>query len=171
MKFLLCRRKAIAIGILSVASSLSIAGERPTFNNTRDPRPDILPYSLHNTLPEYRRTYNRPRFWSGWLAQQIAPSSQEAMVWCENYRAGAYNVKNAPPRYKRYYAPKPWEVLQTGARPDFAKPTSVPSSNYGNPIKEADEPNIDQAEPSAANAEISEETVPTPTETSSPSDR
>ncbi|MEM8732927.1 MAG: hypothetical protein AAGG44_01805, partial [Planctomycetota bacterium] len=135
MNISLCRRMALSLGILSVATSFAIAGERPTFNQTCDPRPDILPHGLHNTIPEYRRTYNRPRFWTGWIAQQIAPSSQEAMVWCENYRAGAYDVKNAPPRYKRYFAPKPWEVLQTGARPDFSRPTSVPSSSYGSPMK------------------------------------
>ncbi len=95
------------------------AQERPTLNVTRDPRPDILPYHWHYVLPEYRRDYNRPRYWTGWIAAQISPTSQEAMVWCENVHAGAYDVRNAPPRYKRYFAPKPWEVLQTGARPDI----------------------------------------------------
>jgi hypothetical protein len=41
------------------------------------------------------------------------------MVWCENVQAGNYDQKHMPPMYKRYFAPKPWEVLNTGPRPDF----------------------------------------------------
>lgn len=109
------------LGFSISASSLD-AGERPTLNKkTCDPRPDILPHPWYESRPEYRRTYNRPRYLSGWIAHRIAPTSQEAMVWCENLRAGAYEVKNSPPRYKRYFGPKPWEVLQTAARPDFAR--------------------------------------------------
>lgn len=43
------------------------------------------------------------------------------MVWAENYREGNYDEKHMPPTYKRYFAPKPWEVLNTGARPDTPK--------------------------------------------------
>ncbi len=101
--------------------SPSGAAERPTFNVTRDPRPDILAHPLYYAHTEYRRAYNRPRCLSGWIADKIAPTSQEAMVWRENLQAGRYDEKHAPPMYKRYFAPKPWEVLQTGARPDFPK--------------------------------------------------
>lgn len=117
--------------------TMGFAAERPTFNHTCDPRPDILPHPFYASRTEYRREYNRPRYWSGWLAHKIAPTSQEAMVWCENNRAGAYNEKHAPPRYKRYFAPKPWEALQTGARPDFAdvKPLSLPPLKSQSPAR------------------------------------
>ena len=101
------------------------AAERPTLNHTCDPRPDILAHPLYDAHTEYRRAYNRPRNISGWVAYTISRTSQEAMVWEENRLAGSYDGKNCPPRYKRYFAPKPWEILQTGARPDFV---SVDSS-------------------------------------------
>lgn len=109
-----------ALAINSVTAGVN-ASERPTMNITRDPRPDILAHPFYYAHTEYRREYNRPRNLTGWLAYKIAPSSQEAMVWEENYRAGRYDKKHTPPVYKRYYAPKPWEVLQIGARPDVRK--------------------------------------------------
>lgn len=104
------------------------AAERPTLNHydPRDPRPDILPHPFYYAHTEYRRAYNRPRDISGWIADKIAPTSQEAMVWAENVHAGNYDRKHMPPMYKRYCYPKPWEVLQTGPRPDF------PSANRTN---------------------------------------
>ena len=120
------RFPALALAACSCLTGISEGAERPTFNHdTCDPRPDILPYHIHHAIPEYRREYNRPRFWSGWIAHTIAPTSQEAMVWCENYQAGAYDEHHAPPRYKRYFAPKPWEVLPTGSRPDFPEQESL----------------------------------------------
>jgi hypothetical protein len=97
------------------------SAERPTLQSTCDPRPDIWSYPWYYAHTEYRREYNRPRYYSGWIAHKIAPTSQEAMVWCENNQAGNYDGKHCPPVYKRYFAPKPWEVLQTGPRPDFVK--------------------------------------------------
>ncbi len=44
------------------------------------------------------------------------------MVWRENVAEGRYDGKNCPPVFKTYYYPKPWEVLQTGPRADFAEP-------------------------------------------------
>lgn len=145
----ICRNIVFAASLF-ILSLPVFAGERPTLNVTCDPRPDILPSHWFNPVNEYRRVYNRPRYLTGKIAHTIAPSSQEAMVWCENYRAGVYSKKNAPPRYKRYFAPKPWEVLQTGARPDFTQPASrssqVPSapvdarkSDTESPINLADE--------------------------------
>lgn len=123
----------LLLGLVALPSGVS-AAERPTMNVTCDPRPDILAHPLYDAHQEYRRVYNRPRYLTGWLAHHVAPSSQEAMVWCENYQAGAYEVKHAPPRYKRYFGPKPWEVLQTGSRPDIAKPKSnAASSTYNAP--------------------------------------
>ena len=111
-----------ALAPASLHAPNSLAAERPTFNNTADPRPDILPHPFYYAHAEYRRAYNRPRYWSGWVADKIAVNSQEAMVWRENVDAGRYNGKNCPPVYKTYYYPKPWEALQTGPRADFPKP-------------------------------------------------
>ncbi|MCA9134187.1 MAG: hypothetical protein KDA45_13560 [Planctomycetales bacterium] len=114
--------------LLLLAASMGQAAERPTFNVTRDPRPDILPHPFYYAHTEYRLAYNRPRCISGWIAEKIAPSSQEAMVWRENLAHGRYDEKHLPPMYKRYFGPKPWEVLATGARPDFPKQPSQASS-------------------------------------------
>ncbi|GIW98221.1 MAG: hypothetical protein KatS3mg111_1554 [Pirellulaceae bacterium] len=100
-------------GLLMAYPLLSaMSAERPTLNHhTRDPRPDILVHPLYDAHVEYRRRYNRPRFLGGWIAHKIAPSSQEAMVWDENMAAGRYRDPHAPPVYKLYMYPKPWEVL------------------------------------------------------------
>ncbi len=128
-------KKYQALGILTACALLpssilppsgADAAERPTMNKrTCDPRPDILIHPLYNAHTEYRRQYNRPRFVPGWIAYKIAPTSQEAMVWCENLHAGSYDNHHSPPRFKRYYAPKPWEVLTTGPRPDTKKAEPV----------------------------------------------
>jgi hypothetical protein len=102
------------------ASSLCQAAERPTLLKTCDPRPDILPRPFYDNHTEYRAQYNRPRFYTGWLAYEVSRTSQEAMVWQENYCAGNYDQHHMPPVCKTYYYPKPWEVLTVGARPDFA---------------------------------------------------
>lgn len=115
-------------GISSVVS----AGERPTFNkDTCDPRPDILPYWLTSWHTDYRQRYNRPRYIGGKLAYYIEPTSQEAMVWCEANNMGLYKTCNHPPVYKQYNSPKPWEILQTGPRPDFAKAQGNSPSSSG----------------------------------------
>jgi hypothetical protein len=108
----------------------SSAAERPTFNkNTCDPRPDVLPYWLHSGHPEYRRAYNRPRHLTGWITYVIEPSSQEAMVWCEAKQLGLYRKPHAPPMYKKYYAPRAWELLDVGPRPDFVRQTPGGEAN------------------------------------------
>lgn len=114
----------VACTSASLKDSVAEASERPTLNHTRDPRPDILPHPFYYAHTEYRRAYNRPRYTTGWIAEKISPTSQEAMVWQENVQAGRYAGKHCPPVYKTYYYPKPWEVLQTGPRPDYAKPAS-----------------------------------------------
>lgn len=113
--------------LLLASSSIIQASERPTFNVTRDPRPDILPHPFYYAHTEYRRAYNRPRFVPGWIAAQIEPTSQEAMVWYENLQRGRYDGKHCPPLYKTYYYPKPWEVLQTGPRPDYRPADPAPA--------------------------------------------
>lgn len=110
---------------LALTCGLSTAiAQRPTLQATNDPRADILPHPIWDSIPEYRRVYNRPRPIGGWLAYKISPTSQEAMVWRENYCAGRYDQKHAPAVYRRFYAPKPWEALQIGPRPDFADEAS-----------------------------------------------
>ncbi len=121
-KFLKTLLGCLALGTTLLAPAHG--GERPTLQHTCDPRPDILPYYLYYAHTEYRRKYNRPSYLGGWLSYKLSRTSQEAMVWEENLQAGNYVGKHQPPMYKRYFAPKPWEVLQTGARPDFAKPST-----------------------------------------------
>ncbi len=117
---------------IGLVGPLSQAAERPTLIKTCDPRPDILPRPFYDNHTEYRAQYNRPRFYTGWLAYEVSRTSQEAMVWKENYCAGNYDQHHMPPVYKTYYYPKPWEVLAVGARPDFAsakpKTQRVPSA-------------------------------------------
>jgi hypothetical protein len=82
-------------------------------------RPDIFSHHLWNAWPEYRAVYNRPRFVGGHIASKIEPSSQEAMAWKTNYCNGNYgNHRGA--YIPTYYYPKPWEALNTRARPDYA---------------------------------------------------
>jgi hypothetical protein len=99
--------------------SLICERDRPTFNQqTRDPRPDILPYWISNFHLDYRRLYNRPTYVGGKIAHLIEPSSQEAMVWAEAKQLGLYQPHHQPPLCRKYYAPKPWQRLAIGARPD-----------------------------------------------------
>ena len=118
------------IGSTAPTSTLFAAPpERPTFNNTADPRPNILPDWVYNHREPYRLRYNRPPYHAGKaLYYVISPTSQEALSWKENLDEGRYNGKDCPPVYKSYMYPKPWEVLNTGPRPTFAsmdKPVPV----------------------------------------------
>lgn len=106
----------------TVAPESTDAAERPTLEKTCDPRPDILVHPIYDAYVPYRKQMNRPRYTTGWLLSKINPTSQEAMVWQDNLKAGRYASKDCPPMYRRYFAPKPWEVLTTGARPDTRKP-------------------------------------------------
>ncbi|QDV27916.1 hypothetical protein [Aureliella helgolandensis] len=127
----LSRKVANGSAIFMIAAASCVgAAERPTMkHDTCDPRPDILAHPLYDAHTPYRLQYNRPRNLSGWLASKIAPSSQEAMVWRENTQAGRYDQHHMPAVYKRYYYPKPWEVLQTGARPDHRLDATPPMVN------------------------------------------
>jgi hypothetical protein len=83
-------------------------------------RKDFFSHSIWNSIPEYRSVYNRPRFMSGYLANKIEPSSQEAMAWRTNYCNGNY-ANHAPGYVPQYNYPKPWGALQTTARPNTQK--------------------------------------------------
>jgi hypothetical protein len=142
--------------IFSTGSALTGA-ERPTFNHhTRDPRPNILPNPWENHV-EYRRAYNRPTYLGGWLAHKVSRTSQEALVWEENVEAGNYDRWHMPPMYKRYFAPKPWEVLKTGPRPDFPEPreTAAQPGARPKPIAPAMEDLEDAARQEAEVIELS----------------
>jgi len=79
-------------------------------------RPDFFPHAISKSIPEYRQEYNRPRYWPGWIAYKVEPSSQEAMAWQTNYCNG--NYKNRSGAFvPTYYYPKPWESLNTQPRP------------------------------------------------------
>ena len=81
------------------------------------------------------------------------------MVWCENVHAGRYAKHHAPPVYKRYFAPKPWEILQVGARPDFV--TVDEDVVLDEPVEQLELPDI---------RPVPVEPVPLPLEDASPSD-
>ena len=91
-----------------------------TYLDSAKQREDILPYPIIKAWPEYRYTYNRPRYVGGHIAHIIEPTSQEAMAWKSSVNAGHYR-NHAGRCVPLYYYPKPWEALNTMARPDFAK--------------------------------------------------
>ncbi len=83
-------------------------------------RPDFFPHTFTRSIPEYRQEYNRPRYWPGWIAYKLEPSSQESMAWQTNYCNGNYQNR-AGAFVPTYYYPKPWESLNTQSRPGFEK--------------------------------------------------
>ncbi len=94
--------------------------ERPTFNHTEDPRPNILPDWIYNHYEPYRLRYNRPTYHMGKaMYYVISPTSQEALSWKDNLDSGRYDGHHCPPLYKGYYYPKPWEIVNTGPRPTY----------------------------------------------------
>lgn len=127
---------AQALSILCVAAtSLGTAipawgapPERPTFNHTADPRPNILPNWIYTHHVPYRARYNRPTYHVGKsLYYVISPTSLEAMSWKENLDAGRYDGHHCPPMWKSYFYPKPWEVLNTGPRPNYTVVSTSPA--------------------------------------------
>lgn len=90
-------------------------------------RPDIIPGFLARNLPEYRRTYNRPRYLPGEFLHYFEPTSQEAMAWESNVRNGNYRNHRGG-TIPIYNYPKPWEVLNTRARPDFPRESGLRNS-------------------------------------------
>lgn len=143
-----------------IAATTSVhAAERFTLKKTNDPRPDILPHPIYDAHVEYRRAYNRPRYIMGWLATKVAPSSQEAMSWHVNKRDGRYNKHHMPPLYKKYFYPKPWEVLATGARPD-----NKPKEEYSNSLmsQEPDSVELSGSRPEMIDSPSVPEPIPTP---------
>ena len=111
-------------GIILVGfSGLSFGGDGLLSGTYLDPalqRQDIFSHHIWNAIPEYRLTYNRPRYVSGYLAHKIEPSSQEAMAWQTNYCNGNY-ANHRGSYVPQYNYPKPWEALKTSSRPDFRK--------------------------------------------------
>jgi hypothetical protein len=143
-------RLAGCLVILNSCISVALSAERPTFNKaTRDPRPDILPYWLmEGHFVDYRRIFNRPTHLGGWVAHAIEPISQEAMVWKEAKCLGLYRPHHQPALRRYYYAPKPWERLLTGPRPDNmqAAQSALPSSP-AETLPSAGEPILDESIP------------------------
>ena len=112
-----------AAGLLvAVQGMTASAGDHlsGTYLDPAQQRQDLLPHTLWNAIPEYRQVYNRPRYVSGYLANKIEPSSQEAMAWRTNYCNGNY-ANHSGPYVPHYYYPKPWEALNTRARADTPK--------------------------------------------------
>jgi hypothetical protein len=117
----------LAIGA-SYSASLNRANADGFLSGTYlDPalqREDILRYPIIKAWPEYRYTYNRPRYVGGHIASVIEPSSQEAMAWRSSVNAGHYR-NHAGRCVPLYYYPKPWEAINTMARPDRPMPEDV----------------------------------------------
>jgi hypothetical protein len=159
------KKLVICIG-LAMQSQLGLAAERPTLVKTCDPRPDILPRPIYENSTEYRAQYNRPRYLTGWMAFEISRTSQEAMVWEENYCAGNYDRKHMPPVCKSYMYPKPWEMLNTGARhnpqltPDFRQN----SMTYAQEVEQVEPPaeSTPEAVKKSMDSKNSELLVPSP---------
>jgi hypothetical protein len=106
--------------LTSSATPLAVAGDflSGTYLDPAMQRKDIFAHRVWNAWPEYRAVYNRPRYVGGHIAHIVEPTSQEAMAWKINKENG--NYANHRGRYvPLYYYPKPWEVLNTRARPDF----------------------------------------------------
>ena len=116
-------RKWILVGLLAsialVNAQATIAGDflSGTYLDPALQRQDIFARPIWNTLPEYRKVYNRPRYIGGYLAYKIEPSSQEAMSWKSNQLNGNY-ANHRGPSVPHYNYPKPWEALNTKARPN-----------------------------------------------------
>jgi hypothetical protein len=125
------KRSAAFLSALLLASNvwptsvIAAPPERPTLNHTEDPRPNILPDWIYNHHVPYRQRYNRPTYHGGKIAYHISPTSQEAMAWEENLERGKYDGHHCPPLVKGYFYPKPWEMLNTGPRPNFATQTTA----------------------------------------------
>ncbi len=98
-------------------------------------RPDLLPHTITSKIPEHRQVYNRPRYIPGWMAYKFEPTSQEAMAWQTNYCNGNYR-NHAGAYVPVYNYPKPWEAMNTRARPDTTSivamtkaPSNAPGAN------------------------------------------
>ncbi|MCU0706838.1 MAG: hypothetical protein MUF23_00950 [Pirellula sp.] len=123
----------IGLGILALGSAEAMA-QSPhlhrhnwlagTYLDPAIQRPDIFPRVIINNVPGHREVYNRPRYLTGKFLYHFEPTSQEAMAWETNVCNG--NYRNHRGAYvPMYYYPKPWEALNTRARPDFAKPVGL----------------------------------------------
>ena len=113
----------LSVGATAIAfHSTSLGGDflSGTYLDPALQRPDFFSHHIWNSIPEYRQVYNRPRYVGGLLAYKIEPSSQEAMAWKTNYCNGSY-ANHSGPHVPIYNYPKPWESLNTKARPDFVR--------------------------------------------------
>ena len=113
----------LVTGVVGSILTSSVRGDGFLSGTYLDPakqRKDILSYPIIKAWPEYRYSYNRPRYVGGYIAHIIEPTSQEAMSWKSSVNAGHYR-NHAGRCVPLYYYPKPWEAINTMARPDFAK--------------------------------------------------
>ncbi len=164
----------VCFSVCMLAGSYLSSAERPTLLKTCDPRPDILPRPFYDNHTDYRAQYNRPRFTTGWLAYKVSRTSQEAMVWQENYCAGNYDQHHMPPVYKRYMYPKPWEALNVGARPDFASakpalervpgPTATEELEEDTSVSKAKAPESSEKDNDVETVKAAQELVPSPSD-------
>ncbi|XZE54701.1 hypothetical protein SH139x_000679 [Planctomycetaceae bacterium SH139] len=126
-------RNLLSLAILFTVSTVALA-DHPTWPTPPvDYRFEPIP-PLGNRLPySYRARFNRPSYLGGAISHIIAPSSQEAMSWHEHVHMGSYR-NHAGRIEKKYFYPKPWEVLTVGPRTSRAPagepmPIADPLSN------------------------------------------
>jgi hypothetical protein len=102
-------------------------------------RPDLLPHAVWNSIPEHRRVFNRPWYGTGKFLYHFEPTSQEAMAWESNVANGNYrNHRGAS--VPMYWYPKPWEAINTRARPDFPRESGIEVSRDKASLMELVEP-------------------------------
>jgi len=130
-----CMSSVLATGVLT--SGVLAGGPHDFLSGTYlDPamqRRDFFPHTITSKIPEYRQVYNRPRYIPGLMAYKVEPSSQEAMAWQTNYCNGNYR-NHAGAYVPEYNYPKPWEAMNTRARPDTKSNVSMlnsPTNNQG----------------------------------------
>jgi hypothetical protein len=114
--------------LLSGLLAASIQAHEPLFHPIERPvtRPDYLPHPLYQNWVPYRARYNRPRYFPGAFIYHFEPVSQEAYGWHQAVHRGAYK-RHAGFEQRKYFYPKPWEMLPIDARP--AKPAVSQSSS------------------------------------------
>ncbi|WP_146458807.1 hypothetical protein [Rubripirellula tenax] len=110
----------VRLVLVAAMALAAVAAEahHPDFENQPvRPRVDVIG-PIGNRLPSsYRRKYNRPTNFGGWLAYHVAPSSQEAMAWHDATHRDAYKC-DRPRLEMHYFYPKPYEALRIGPRRD-----------------------------------------------------
>lgn len=132
----------------------SVSGHPPENARTRvRQRVDVIGPIGTDCPPDYRRVYNRPRYWYGKMAYLIAPSSQEAIAWHRADHTGAYEgIKKHQRLEQHYWYPKPWQALKIGARRPLNPKQEIEPTNVQDLVDEfqTEQPGSDELETPSA---------------------